>query len=73
MKGGKDAGARRECSGIYLNWTLVDKNDRFSQRRIAVSIKSTKMSRLLVCVYSRSLGDIWNNAIVEKEEAQHYT
>ena len=69
IKGGKDTGARRECSGIYLNWTLVDKNDGFSLRRIAVSFKSIKMSRLLVCVYTRSLGDIWNNAILEKKEA----
>ena len=48
---------------------LVDKNDGFSQRRIAGPIKSIKMSRLLVCVYTRSLGDIWNNALVEKKEA----
>ena len=27
LKGEKDTGARRECSGIYLNWMLVDKND----------------------------------------------
>ena len=48
---------------------LVDKNDGLSLRRIAVSIKSIKMSRLLGCVYTRSLGDIWNNAILEKKEA----
>ena len=48
---------------------LVDENDGFSLRRIAVSIKSIKMSRLLVCVYTRSLGDKWNNTILEKKEA----
>ena len=69
MKGGKDTGARRECSGIYLNWMLVDKNDGLSLRTIAVSIKSIKMSRFLVCVYTRSLINILNNAIVEKKEA----
>ena len=69
IKGGKETGARRKCSGIYLNWMLLDKNDGFSQRRIAVSIKSIKMSTLLVCVYTRSLGDIWNNARLEKKEA----
>ena len=41
---------------------LLDKNDGFLLRRIAVSVKSIKMSRLLVCVYTRSLRDIWNNA-----------
>ena len=66
MKGGKDAGARRESSGTYLNWMLVDKNYGFSQRRIAVSIKNIKMSRLLVCVYTKSLGDKWNYARLEK-------
>ena len=49
-----------------MNWMFSDKNDRLSLRRIAVSIKSIKMSRLFVCVYTRSLGDIWNNAILEK-------
>ena len=48
---------------------LVDENDGFSLRKKAVSIKSIQMSRLLVCVYTRSLGDIWNNAILEKKEA----
>ena len=48
---------------------LLDKNDGFSQRRIAVSIKSIKMSTLLVFVYARILGDKWNNAILEKKEA----
>ena len=56
-----------------MNWTLVDRKDGFSQRRIAVSIKSIKMSRLIVCVYTRSIGDIWNNAIREKKEAQSDT
>ena len=51
----------------------MDKNDGFSQRRIAISIKSIKMSRLLVDVYTRSLGDIWNNAILEKKEASSDT
>ena len=53
---------------MYLNWTLVDENDGFSQCRIAVFIKSIKMSRLSVCVYTRRLEYIRNKAILKKKE-----